>query len=455
MSFFEKFKKNNQPLNSVIKYSLDSSVWASGLIGPAGMVVYGPHMYVSNFLAGAISQISLADGSITNPTWSTGFDGPFGLAIDGTYMYVLNSGIESSESTISKVNLADGSIDTMDWTTGLYPGATGIIIHGSYIYVTNFGIMGPGETISQINLTTGIINNMDWATGLSGPFDLLINGSYMYVSNFGTGSISQLNLADGTMNNVNWATGFDTPAGLAIYESHMYVVNYTEGDSNGSISQINLADGSISKLNWATTPDGSLFLLRYNTYLYTSIINGTTINRFSLENIPISRICFVANTPIQTDQGIISINKIDTSKHTINNKQIVYITKTISIDKYLICFKQNALGLNYPSKTTIMSKNHKINYHGKMIEAYKFIDHFENVYKVKYNGETLYNVLMDEPSEMIVNNMICETLHPQNIVAKIYNSNFGEEYKNNIIVMMNECILKNNYSTYKKLTNYI
>jgi hypothetical protein len=39
---------------------------------------------------------------------------------------------------------------------------------------------------------------------------------------------------------------------------------------------------------------------------------------------------------------------------------------------------------------------------------------------VDYSGETLYNVLVEEHDKMIVNNLICETLHPNNPVAKFY-----------------------------------
>ena len=42
------------------------------------------------------------------------------------------------------------------------------------------------------------------------------------------------------------------------------------------------------------------------------------------------------------------------------------------------------------------------------------------MYNVNYNDEFLYNVLLEEPSKMIVNNLICETLHPDNLIAQIY-----------------------------------
>jgi hypothetical protein len=53
-----------------------------------------------------------------------------------------------------------------------------------------------------------------------------------------------------------------------------------------------------------------------------------------------------------------------------------------------------------------------------MIKARDLADMCKNVKKVSYNGETLFNVLLEKHGKMLVNNMICETLHPENIAAK-------------------------------------
>ena len=50
---------------------------------------------------------------------------------------------------------------------------------------------------------------------------------------------------------------------------------------------------------------------------------------------------------------------------------------------------------------------------------------------------------------------MCEKLHPNNIIAKLYNSNYGEEYKNKIIYIMNESINKNDKNSYTKIVKYI
>ena len=170
---------------------------------------------------------------------------------------------------------------------------------------------------------------------------------------------------------------------------------------------------------------------------------------------PISNICFLSDTPITTDQGICSIECINTDINTIDNKQIISITQTVTQDKYLVCFEKNSLGVNYPINKTIMSKDHKIYYKGKMISAYKFINHFENVKKIKYNGEILYNILMEKYEKINVNNLICETLHPKNIIAKLYTSNLNKEYKNKIIVIMNNSIINNDHKSYKKMVNLL
>jgi hypothetical protein len=137
----------------------------------------------------------------------------------------------------------------------------------------------------------------------------------------------------------------------------------------------------------------------------------------------ISDICFPKHTLIHTDQGEIMISKINTKIHTIHNKKIKAITKTISPDDYLVCFEKHSIDFNYPSKQTIMSKNHKIKYNGKLMKAHTFLEKNKTtIYKIKYTGEVLYNVLMEEYTTIKVNNLLCETLDPNSMIAIIYNN---------------------------------
>jgi hypothetical protein len=169
---------------------------------------------------------------------------------------------------------------------------------------------------------------------------------------------------------------------------------------------------------------------------------------------PISNICFLGNTSVSTDQGLVLIKNIKPSVHTIHNEAIVAVTRSTAIDKYLVCFEKDSLGEGIPSEQTIMSKDHKVLYEGELIKAYRFIEMFENVKKVKYNGEILYNIVMKNYRKIVANNMICETLHPKNIIAKVYSSMF---YENKIMAIeeLNGCILKNDSVGYSKVVRKI
>jgi hypothetical protein len=170
---------------------------------------------------------------------------------------------------------------------------------------------------------------------------------------------------------------------------------------------------------------------------------------------PTSNICFPAGTPIQTDQGIVNIEQLDKNIHTINSQPILQVTKTVTLDKYLICFEKSSLGRNIPNKKTIMTKDHKIEFQGQMVPAYKMLDYSKDIKKVKYSGEVLYNVLLAEHSLMNVNGLMCETLHPENIIAKLYNGDFTEEERNDIIFLMNDALEKKDLVKYKTALNRI
>ncbi len=130
---------------------------------------------------------------------------------------------------------------------------------------------------------------------------------------------------------------------------------------------------------------------------------------------PVSDICFPAGTLIVTDQGEVPIEQINAKYHTIENKEIVAIIKTPNNEKRLVEFQAEVFGPNSPTKLTRMSKEHKIYYKGRMIEAKHFVGHFSNKVKyVNYSDEFLYNVLLRRHDKMIVNNLTVETLHPLN-----------------------------------------
>ena len=158
---------------------------------------------------------------------------------------------------------------------------------------------------------------------------------------------------------------------------------------------------------------------------------------------PIVPICFPAGTPVTTDQGEISIELIDPDVHTILNKKIIAITQTIMLENNIVCFEKNSLGYNIPNKKTYISKYHCVKYNNKLIEAYKFVGRIKGVYYEKYNGELLYNILMEKHYIIRVNNLKVETLNPKNFVAQLFTNDYTDEEKKNIILKMNEQTIKN------------
>ena len=162
-----------------------------------------------------------------------------------------------------------------------------------------------------------------------------------------------------------------------------------------------------------------------------------------------SPICFAKGTTVNTDQGNVEIQNIVPGKHTIGEKAICHITKTISPEKKIVCVKKNAFGKNKPNKAITMSGNHCIQCEkGEMVKAKELVANNRNMKFVEYNQEPLYNVLMEDHNVIKVQNLEVETLDPENIVAKIYNSVIDKSTLAKLVKQMNEGIRENNREKY-------
>jgi hypothetical protein len=131
----------------------------------------------------------------------------------------------------------------------------------------------------------------------------------------------------------------------------------------------------------------------------------------------------------------------------------VAITKTITNHDKIVCFEKHSLGYNVPNQRTLVSLNHGIIYNKKIIPAKKFVGRKHGIYFKKYNGEYLYNVLMETHMAMLVNNMKVETLDPKNIVAKLYTNKYSPEQKEKIILQINN-FSHDHYNKYRNFHNY-
>jgi hypothetical protein len=131
-------------------------------------------------------------------------------------------------------------------------------------------------------------------------------------------------------------------------------------------------------------------------------------------------ICFPAGTPVRTDQGEIPIEKL-TSENTIDGVNVVAVVPVYNECDYLVKINKHALGPNYPKKTTLISRNHRVYLNKKREETIPAL--------ALYNGktitvvqreihETIYNVLLPTYSKMTINGLVVETLHPKSVYAR-------------------------------------
>jgi hypothetical protein len=90
-----------------------------------------------------------------------------------------------------------------------------------------------------------------------------------------------------------------------------------------------------------------------------------------------------------------------------------------------------------------------------MTRAVDLVGVCKGVVKIPYNGETLYNVLMEKHDHMMINNLICETLHPENIMGKICGGKYKLSEQKKICEVLTSIIKTNNLPTYKKLYAYL
>ena len=229
---------------------------------------------------------------------------------------------------------------------------------------------------------------------------------------------------------IGWMAFYHTALTSVLFLSNFDTTLNGDGNANGYINLFYNARFQVP----SNTPLSNFINLYYgeNTTGWDSITSTTsfynnglsyTFFPFKLPQLmttsPSSTICFPAKTPIMTNQGPVNIEEINADIHTIRNKKIVGITKTISYEKHLVRIAKHALGKNYPEKTTYISQNHAVLFQGQMFKAKDLVDD-KKVTFVPYNGAILYNVLLEKHEKMQVNNLIVETLHPDHKVAQMY-----------------------------------
>jgi hypothetical protein len=125
-------------------------------------------------------------------------------------------------------------------------------------------------------------------------------------------------------------------------------------------------------------------------------------------------ICFLKGTPVETDQGEVEIDKLVPDINTINGKRIIKVVETYGNSTCLRLIKRDLISSDVPNKDTVITKWHKVLFNGKLVRA----KDLPGIHVCQYNGDALYNVLMDEHDMMKVNGMTVETLDPAHKINK-------------------------------------
>jgi hypothetical protein len=217
----------------------------------------------------------------------------------------------------------------------------------------------------------------------------------------------------------------------------------TEVGTNVSISDVNL--GSLGGFTsseggyvWKSTFTGANIEGSGTIdYSYSGMTGSVALIVDTLEKA-ISNICFRGDAKVLTSEGYMKIREVKKGIK-IQGEEIEEVTRTISKEEEVVLMKKGSIMKKMPIEDTVITKEHKVLYKGRMVEAKELVNGRTIVYE-KYKGETLYNIMLSGEGKMVVNGMIVETLSPCNNIAKLYKilKGYKEEEKCEIIKIYNE-----------------
>ena len=220
-----------------------------------------------------------------------------------------------------------------------------------------------------------------------------------------------------------------------------FIVNPGQGDDtiDGGYGS-NTVQFNDQQSNYSITEEGE-----YTEYTH---ISGQKTRIKNIQNIefgqaPVATACFTEDAVVKTDQGLLLIKDI-TTIHTINNKKIMGISKTISSLNKLVAIEKNAFGINKPNKKILVAPFHRFLIEGDLKEAVKLVNN-DSIYFTKYKKQTLYNVIVETQETIEVNNIIAETLDPNSLVAKLFDGSMSKDLRSKVVKSLN--------SYHKNLTN--
>lgn len=332
--------------------------------------------------------------------------------------------------------------DVIDWPNGgLVWNVLGTSGTG-YLYFVGM----PGNNVSQLTLGSSSAN--------------VVTTTFLPVSS----TLTLLNLSSWsliTVNNIAFDNNFLTLYALINNE---YIVSYPITVASGGINGITLGNPTLLLsgnginsiytfgLQTSAASGGSNYLF----YGWLNASNSLTVYKYltsigPLANPPMNppmnpvpafpgTICFVEDTMVTTDQGDIRIDALQPHFHSINKQTILAVTRTRYLDDSLVFFKKHSFSRNVPDRDTTMSLDHKVYYSGRSLTARTFAEHSVGKF-VKYDGATLFNVVLEGDTHcMVVHNMLVESLHPDNLAARLILTKWINPCRESILSEINECV---------------
>jgi surface protein len=224
------------------------------------------------------------------------------------------------------------------------------------------------------------------------------------------------------------------------YVTNMESMFYSATSFNQDIREWDTTSGSVVNYGNMFTSANAFKDGDYYTYPGDDWDSAGTPNE-NYFNQSYDNACFLGSTKVQTNQGKIRFDEL-TTENTINGQKIKQVTKVINSDDNMIFIRKHAFAKKVPSQNTYISRNHGVYLDDKFIQekdlepqVHELIYHIagknlvraRNLIKMKAVTEvkrrkkdTIYNVLLETHSTMIVNNIQCETLNPNDPMVQKY-----------------------------------
>ena len=304
------------------------------------------------------------------------------------------------------------SIGAFSSANGVYvTSASPVVVTNCYAANGNWSSLTANQSLTGVPVSPNVIGDAWVSVGTNQPYELASFGYTPYLA-----AMIDVTTTPQLIQTYSASLNSGESTNDAIAAGKSYTILQISGgvaSSYGTIS-IHSLTGKIYTTSSTDSGNYTVYVRNTGSYHITPVV-------LTVSSPAISPICFLAGTPVLTDQGEIAIEKINTKIHTIRRKRIVAVTRTVTPEETIVCIEASAFGRNLPSRTTYISRNHKVLYNNEMIESKHLVDRVNGVYSVKYRGDILYNVLLETPEKMAVNNLVVETLHPSNSIARIYN----------------------------------